>query len=475
MPPAGHRLNAWIGQTDRRRSLWRRLTPPQLFVASFAGLITLGTVGLKTIPGLYTGAPLNWLDAFFTATSAVCVTGLTVADTATVFTVPGQLFLLVLIQLGGLGMITFTTVIILALGRRLSLRHERLSSTSAEVAPHVPVDRLTRDVLRFTFTIEAAGALVLYGLWAPRMGWVDAAWPAVFHAVSAFCNAGFSTFSTSLIGYQDGSATLVVVAALVVAGGLGFLTLEELAMQRRAVRAREAFRLSLHSRLVLVTTAGLLAAGWVLFGLFEWHGALGELSIADRIVNSFFMSVTPRTAGFNNIDYAEATDSTNFLTIILMFIGGSPGSTAGGLKTTTFALIGLIAWARLQGREIPSVWARSIPEETINRAIGLSVIVFTAVTASIFLYTWTEHAVRIGSTQEGNRFLAHMFEAVSAFNTVGLSMGVTPTLSEAGRLLTTLLMFVGRVGPLTFAAALAVAAERHDVSYRYAYEDVVVG
>ena len=455
--------------------MWRRLTPPQLFVASFAGLITLGTVGLKTIPGLYTGAPLGWIDALFTATSAVCVTGLIVVDTATAFTMPGQLFLLILLQLGGLGMITFTTVIILALGRRLSLRHERLSTTSAEVAPHVPVDRLTRDVLRFTFTIEAIGALVLYALWVPRMGWVDAAWPAVFHAVSAFCNAGFSTFSTSLVGYQDGSATLVVVAALVVAGGLGFLTLEELVMQRRAARDKAPFRLSLHSRLVLVTTAVLIATGWILFGIFEWKGALGELSIMDRIVNSFFMSVTPRTAGFNNIDYAEAADSTNFLTIILMFIGGSPGSTAGGLKTTTFALIGLIAWARFQGREIPSVWARSIPEETIQRAIGLSVIVFTAVTASIFLYTWTEHAVRIGSTQEGNRFLAHMFEAVSAFNTVGLSMGVTPTLSEAGRILTTLLMFVGRVGPLTFAAALAVAAERHDVSYRYAYEDVVVG
>lgn len=475
MPPAGHRLNAWIGQTDRRRSLWRRLTPPQLFVASFAGLIALGTVGLKTIPGLYTGDPLGWIDALFTATSAVCVTGLVVADTSAFFTVPGQLFLLVLFQLGGLGMITFTTVIILALGRRLSLRHERLSSTSAEVAPHVPMDRLTRDVLRFTFTIEAVGALLLYALWVPRMGWVDAAWPAVFHAVSAFCNAGFSTFSTSLIGYQGGSATLVVVGALVVTGGLGFLTLEELVMQRRAARACEAFRLSLHSRLVLVTTAGLLAAGWLLFALFEWRGVLGELSIADRIVNSFFMSVTPRTAGFNNIDYAQATDSTNFLTIIFMFIGGSPGSTAGGLKTTTFALIALVAWARFQGREIPSIWARSIPEETINRAIGLSVIVFTAVTASIFLYTWTEHAVRVTTTGEGNRFLAHMFEAVSAFNTVGLSMGVTPTLSEAGRLLTTALMFVGRVGPLTFAAALAVAAERHDVSYRYAYEDVVVG
>ena len=475
MPPAGHRLNAWIGQSDRRRSLWRRLTPPQLFVSSFAGLVLTGTVLLKTLPGLYTGEPLSWLDALFTATSAVCVTGLAVVDTATTFTFQGQLVLLVLIQLGGLGMITFTTVIILALGRRLSLRHERLSGMTAEVAPHVPVDRLTRDVVVFTFGIEAIGALLLYALWVPHMGWAGAAWPALFHAVSAFCNAGFSTFSTSLIGFQDGAATLLIISALVIAGGIGFLTMEELRLQRQAMRAGKSFRLSLHSRFVLLTTAVLLLGGWVMFGLFEWHGTLSELSMMDRVINAWFMSVTPRTAGFNTIDYASATDSTNFLTIILMFIGGSPGSTAGGLKTTTVALIALVAWERLHGRQIPSIWARSVPEETIQRAIGLSVVAFAAVTASIFLYTWTEHAVVIGTATRTNRFMAHMFEAVSAFNTVGMSMGVTPTLSDAGRLLTALLMFVGRVGPLTFAAALAVAAERRDVAYRYAYEDVVVG
>lgn len=474
-PPGGHRVIEWIGQGTQGGSLWRRLTPPQLFVASFASLILLGTVGLKTLPGLYTGAPLNWVDALFTATSAVCVTGLVVVDTATVFTMPGQFFLLVLFQLGGLGMITFTTVIILALGRRLSLRQERIWSATAEVAPEVPLDRLTRDVVRFTFGIEATGALLLYALWVPSMGWQGAAWPAVFHSVGAFCSAGFSTFSNSLIGFQDSPATLIVICALFIAGGLGFLTLEELALKRRAMRARKAFRLSLHSRLVLVTSAILLLAGWVMFGLFEWQGALGDLRMLDRITNAFFMSATPRSSGYQSIDYAVASDSTNFLTIILMFIGGSPGSTAGGLKTTTFALIALVAWERLHGRNIPSVWARSVPEETIQRAIGLAVVVFAAVTASIFLYTWTEQGITVGPAEETNRFLAHMFEAVSAFNTVGLSMGVTPTLSDPGRLLTSLLMFIGRVGPLTFAAALALAAERKHVSYRYAYEDVVVG
>lgn len=471
--PPRRALNTWTGQSERRRSLWRTLTPPQLFVTSFLALVLGGTLALRLLPGLYTGAPLGWLDALFTATSAVCVTGLIVVDTATYFTPAGQALLLLLIQLGGLGMITFTTLIIVALGRRLSLRHERLAASGADVAPHVPVDRLTRDVVLFTVGIEGVGALALYLLWGPRLGWTDAAWPAVFHSVSAFCNAGFSTFSDSLVGFQTAPATLLTIAALLVAGGIGFLAMEETVIWRRAARTGQAFRLSLHSRLVLATTAALLAGGWLLFGVFEWQRTLGDLPIADRVVNALFLSATPRTAGFNSIDYAQASDSTNFLTIILMFIGGSPGSTAGGLKTTTVALIGLVAWSRFRGREIPSFWARSVPEETIQRAIGLAVVVFAVVTASIFAYTWTERA-QVG-TAGGGRFLAHMFEAVSAFNTVGLSMGVTASLSAAGKWLTVLLMFVGRVGPLTFAAALALATDRQDVSFRYAYEDVVVG
>ena len=475
MPTTRTRFNSWIGRADQRRSLWRRLTPAQLFVVSFLGLVALGTAGLRLLPGLYTGAELGWLDALFTATSAVCVTGLILVDTATYFTPAGQAFILLLIQLGGLGMITFTTLIILALGRRLSLRHERISSTAAEVAPHVPVERLTRDVVLFTLAIEAAGAALLYLLWAPRLGWGDAAWPAIFHSVSAFCNAGFSIFTSSMVGYQDQPFTLVVIGVILIAGGLGFLTLEELVLWWRARRRRGAFRLSLHSRVVLVTSAALLVGGWLLLGLFEWEGTLGHLDATDRVVNAFFLSATPRTAGFNNIDYADASDSTNFLTIILMFIGGAPGSTAGGLKTTTVAIIALLAWTRLHGREVLSLGARSVPEETVQRAVGLAVVMFAVVTACIFIYTWTEHSgVAIDGTGE-NRFLAHMFEAVSAFNTVGLSMGATAHASTAGKWLTILLMFVGRVGPLTFAAALAVAAGRQKVAFRYAYEDVVVG
>jgi trk system potassium uptake protein TrkH len=455
----------------RRQRLWYSLSAPQLFVGSFLLLVALGTLGLKLLPGLYTGEELGWLDALFTATSAVCVTGLIVVDTATFFTPAGQAFILVMIQLGGLGMITFTTLVILALGRRLSLRQETLTASSIEVAPNIDYRVLARNVVLFTLSIEAVGALLLYLLWIPRLGWTGALWPAVFHSVSAFCNAGFSTFSDSLVGFQTAPLTLLVIMALIVVGGIGFLTMQELFLLRQARREQRVFRLSIHSRIVLAATAALLAGGWILFAIFEWRVTLAGMPVGTRLVNSLFLSVTPRTAGFNNIDYAQAADNTNFLTILLMSIGGSPGSTAGGLKTTTVALIGLVAWSRFRGVEVVSLWGRSIPEETIQRAIGLFVVAFGVVTAAIFLFTSTEARLADG----GGSFLHYMFESASAFNTVGLSMGLTPSLSPAGRWLAILLMFVGRVGPLTFAAAIALRRRSPAGEFRYAYADVVVG
>jgi trk system potassium uptake protein len=464
-------VNTWAAATERRRSVWRRLTPPQLFVTSFAGLIVLGTIGFLVLPGLYTGERIGFVDALYMATSAACITGLTVLDVSADLTFRGQLYLLILFQLGGLGMITFTTMIIIALGRRLSLRQETLTRVgSTEVAPNVNLDRLFRDVFRFTFTIEAIGAVLLYAFLVPTHGAKGAIWHAIFQAVSAFCNAGFSTFPDSLIGFADRPAIVTTIMTMVVLGGLGFLTLEELAMWRRAEWSRRGLNLSLHSRLVLAATAVLVLTGAVAFAVFEWNNLLAVHSLPDKIVNAFFMSTTPRSGGFVTVDHAAAAEYTNFLTILLMFIGGSPGSTAGGIKTTTFLLIGLLALSRFRGREVVSAWGRSVPEETIQRAVGLVVVVFTAVTAGILVMTWTEREVEVT-----DRFLTLMFEAVSAFNTVGLSMGITEHLSDAGRVLSSLMMFVGRVGPLTFAAALAMAARREMSSYRYAYEDVVVG
>ncbi len=444
-----------------------RLTAPQVFVLSFALLVIFGTVGLKTLPGLYTGQRLGWVDALFTSTSAVCVTGLIVVDTSTHFTFYGQAFILLLIQLGGLGIITFTSLIIVTLGKRLSLRQEAVSMNTAEIAPHVEQKHLLRNVVVFTFAIEAIGALILYLSWIPKHGFGGAVWPAVFHSISAFCNAGFSTNSDSLVSDNGNPFILWTVMALIVMGGIGFLTLEEIYLFQKAKRNDKRFRLSIHSRIVLVSTAILIFAGWVVFLPLEWKHTLGEMSLFDKLNNSLFMSITPRTAGFNTIDYAQATIGSNFFTILLMSVGGSPGSTAGGLKTTTFAIIALVAWSRFRGNASTSVAGRTIPQETIQRAIGLFAIVFTLITIAIFALTVSE-PVRGGSAV----FLHYMFEAVSAFNTVGLSMGVTSTLPDVDRVLIIVLMFSGRVGPLVLAAALTRAATR---GFRYAHEDVMIG
>ena len=461
-------IHKWDVRRGRMRALMQAVTPPQVFIASFAFLIAFGTLGLKLLPGLYTNEPLSWLDALFTSTSAVCVTGLTVVDTARHFTWAGQAFILLLIQLGGLGMLAFTSLIIIALGRRLSLRDEALSTGTGTVAPHINPKQLTLDVVRFTFVIEAIGTVLLYAIWAPQLGWKEAFWPAVFHSISAFCNAGFSTFSDSMIGFQRSPASLVVIASLIIVGGLGFLTMEEFYLRYRAGRQKQIFRISLHSRLAVVSTAALLLVGWILFGIFEWEKTLAGLPIFDKLINAFFLSTTARTAGFNSIDYLQATDSANLLTILLMLVGGSPGSTAGGIKTTTFAVIGLVAWSRLKGDDITTFGNRSVREETTDRAIGVFVMSVGIVMTGVFVLTAAGH-------REGDAsFLARMFEAVSAFCTVGLSMGLTPELSTTGRLTTILLMFFGRVGPLTIAAALT----RRRIGYRgfrYSYEDVVVG
>lgn len=457
----------WDVPLGLRLDVWQRVTPPQLFVGSFGVLILAGALGLRLLPGLYTGAGMSWLDCLFTSTSAVCVTGLIVEDTATIFSPLGQGYVLLLIQLGGLGMLTFASLIIVAMGKRLSLRAQASSIVAAELAPHVDPRRMAIDIVRFTLLFEALGAILLYIVWLPRLGFRGAIWPAIFHAVSAFCNAGFSTFSDSLISFQESPLTLLIIMALILAGGVGFLTHEEIFLFVHSRVRHRAFRFSLQTKLVLVTTVLLILGTLPLFAVFEWDNTLETLPAVDRLMNALFMSVTPRTAGFNSIDYGEATDSTNLLTILLMTVGGSPGSTAGGIKTTTLALIVLMAWSRLRGHESTDCWGRSLPEETTSRAVGLLTFASAVTVLGVFVLTTSETGTHSSLTEL-------MFETSSAFNTVGLSMGITHDLSDVGKWVTILLMYFGRVGLLTLAGALTL--NRSQVTgFRYAYEDVVVG
>lgn len=443
----------------------------QLFLLSFAVLIAVGTVGFLVLPGLYTGEGLGLIDALFTATSAVCVTGLIVVDTATYFTPLGQAWIAVLIQLGGLGILSFTTLVIGLLGRRASLGAAEASGGHARALGHLDPGELVRYVVGATLVLEAVGAVCLWWAWSGDFGAVGAIWPAVFHAVSAFCNAGFSVFSDSLEGFADRPSVVGVVSVLIVLGGLGFIVLADLWARwgRRDVR-----RSSTHTRLVLTTTLALLAGSTVLYLVFELSHTLEGVGWVDRLTNAWFMAVTPRTAGFNTVDYDAVSNPSLFLTVLLMIVGGSPGSTAGGLKTTTLALLGLAFLQRLRGRESVSVAGRTVPPETIQRAAALTVGGMVLLGVAVLTLSMVEHAGGTGATDRVG-FLRLVFEAHSAFGTVGLSMGVTEALSSAGRLVVVALMYLGRVGPLAVASAMTVAVGRRKTKYRYAHEDVVIG
>lgn len=452
---------------------WGRVRPAQIFIGSFVLLIVVGMLGLQLLPGIYAGDRLSWLDALFTSTSAVCVTGLIVVDTATFFTPFGQTWILLLIQLGGLGMITLASLLIVALNQRLSFRAHILTAGIEVLGSRITARDLIKRVVFFTVVIELIGALALWIHWE-MSDVTDPLRSAIFHSISAFCNAGFSIWSSSLIGFRDDPITLSIMVLLIILGGIGFVVMSDLRQWWTARSEVRRHSLSLHTRITVLSTVILLAFGSILFGIFEWDGLFADLGTVDRVANSIFMSTTPRTAGFNTIDYAGASNRSLFLTIILMAIGGSPGSTAGGLKTTTLALIVLTALSRLRGRLRTSYSGRTIPDDTIRQAVGLFVLIFTIISIGVFAYISLDPS--IDADRYAHRtFLPYMFEATSAVATVGLSMGVTPDLGTPGKIFTIIMMFAGRVGPLSLVAAFGLVASGTISAIRYPKEDVMIG
>jgi trk system potassium uptake protein TrkH len=450
-----------------RRGLLAHLTGVRLFVASFAGLIVLGALGFLVLPGLYTGPRFGVVDALFMSASAVCVTGLSVVDISRFLTGWGQAWLLLLIQAGGLGILSFATLIIHLLGRRGALDVETAAGSGVGGTPG-NTRALLRAVFLMTFSIEAIGAAALWLQWQGPLGQAAAVWPAVFHAISAFCNAGFSTFSDNLAGWRSAPLVLLTVGGLIVVGGIGFVVLEDL---RARFVTRQARRLTTHARIALGATAALLVGGAAAFLVVEASVALRDLGILDRAVNALFMAITPRTAGFNAVDYERISDPGLALTVALMYVGGAPGSTAGGIKVTTAALLALALWARLRGRATVSVGGRTIRDEAVGSAASLTVGAIGILATGILLLLAAEHT---GGTIDRTDLIKLVFEAHSAFGTVGLSMNRTAELSPAGRVIITLLMFVGRVGPLGLAAAMATRGLGR-AKFRYAYDDVAVG
>jgi trk system potassium uptake protein len=413
------------------------LHPPRVMVASFFSLCGLATMLLALPASSTDGASMGLLDAAFTAVSATCVTGLAVKDTAVDITFFGQLVILAFIQIGGLGIMVFSAAAVVVLGRRLSVQHEAAAVDLVGATGRAGLGQAIKTIILVSLGTEAVGALLLLPAFirdgdAPVM----AAWRAVFTSISAFCNAGFALQSTSLMPYQQSPWILAVVGAIITLGGLGPPVVLGAFARRRT---------GLQARLVLWTSLLLVVAPFILILLFEWNASLGTLPPAHRISNALFQSVTLRTAGFNSIDFAAITPATWTVMLAVMFIGGSPGSTAGGVKTTTVAVIALAVGAILRGRERIEVGTRAVPPATVLRATAVMTAGMLSCCAAAIALQLTQQIPLDQLT----------FEVVSALGTVGLSMGATSQLDEVGKVIIILAMFAGRIGPLTFFMFLA--------------------
>lgn len=441
-----------------RRSL-SKWTPGQISVSTFALLILIGSL-LLSLPMASRGQPVPYVSALFTATSAVCVTGLAVVDTATQFTWFGQLVILVLIQLGGLGLMTMATMMAVLLGRKISFRNRLIMQESLNQFSLGGILRLTMAVGVVTGFFEALGAIMLTARFLPQYGWPVSLWYGIFHSASAFCNAGFDLIGRfqSLTPYVSDWLINLVITILIIFGGLGFSVVADIYNHRRNLN-----RLSLHSKIVLSFSFFLIVTGTLSLLLVDWNGALAELPVTSKVAGAYFQAVTTRTAGYFTIPLESFRPAGILLMILLMFIGASPGSTGGGVKTTTIAALVLGVVSTVKGREDAQIFDRRIPREIVQRASAIASIAF----ALVLLVTVTL------SLTEQQPFLSLLFEAVSAFATVGLSLGITPQLSLVGRIIIMLTMFIGRVGPMTLALAL-VRPEGY-TGVRYPEEKIIVG
>ncbi|MCM3125117.1 MULTISPECIES: TrkH family potassium uptake protein [unclassified Mesobacillus] len=445
-----------------RRRLFIELDPPKILVLGFGTIILLGALLLSLPSATTDGKGLPLLDAFFTATSATCVTGLVVVDTGDTFTAFGEVVILSMIQVGGLGFMSFATLLAFILGKRISLKERLIIQESFNNENVEGVVRLVKRILIFTATAEIVGGILLSFRFSQDMAAGKAIYFGFFHAVSNFNNAGFDLMGgfRGLTAYAEDPIVNLTVTSLISLGGIGFIVMNEL-FEYRSTR-----RLSLHSKMALSVSSILVVGGALLIFILEYNNpaTLRPLSAAGKIFGAFYQAVTPRTAGSNTLSIPDLKQSTLFLIIFLMFIGASPGSTGGGIKTTTFAvLIGAVK-SQIRGREDVTFFGRRMDFSIVSKSLTVTIIAIFLVISMTMVLTITE---------PGKDFLMIFFEVVSAFSTVGLSMGLTPELSSFGKILILITMFAGRVGPLTLA--YAVAKKRKEDHYRYPAGKVMIG
>lgn len=439
-------------------NIFGKLNPYQIIILFFLGFITIGGVLLMSPLASQNGQILPWIDAMFTSVSATAVTGLIVVNTANYFSLFGQLVIITLIQIGGLGIMTMGTLLMLAVGRKLRLKELFVLQEELNVLSLSDILKFIKLIALVTFAVEGIGGLLLGIHWFPDMGW-QGFYFGLWHAISAFCNAGFDLFGNSLMDFSGDTFVNFVISILIILGGIGFIPIYEIG------KYKKWRKLSLHSKVVLIVTLILVIGGTLIIYFSESFNlrTISDLPINQQILTSYFQSVTTRTAGFNTINISQMFSSTIFILVILMFIGASPGSVGGGIKTTTAAVLFLTMNSLIRGNKEVSIYRKRVAQGAISRAIMLLLISSYMIIIAIIILLYTDPA----------DLLVILFEVVSAFSTVGLSLGYTQYLSIVGKIVIMLMMFIGRVGPITLM--LAIFNKKINKNIQYPKASIIVG
>lgn len=458
--------------TDRKKGFGlfsgktpRAMNPTRIIALVFAGIILLGSILLTLPTASRSGVSCGFRPALFTATSATCVTGLVLYDTWSQWSGFGQTVILCLIEVGGLGFMSAAAMVLFLFRRKVGLRQRMVMAQALSLTDMESVVRIQRVVLLGSLSIEGIGALILSIRFWPEFGFSRAIRWGVFHSVSAFCNAGFDILGclepgSSLSVFNRDPIVILTLSALVIVGGLGFLVWDEIAS------GNPFKKFSVYTKLVLITSAVLLILGTVAFCILEWNNpnTIGSMTVGEKLLNGFFQSVTVRTAGFAAVDQGQLTEGSKAICLVLMFIGGSSGSTAGGVKTVTVIVLLLFLWTRARGKETVTVFKRSIPNKSVLDAMTISSIVVTlAIFGSIFICATSPIP-----------FVDAIYESVSALATVGLTAGATPLLSVPAQLLIIIYMYFGRVGVLTISLGFLVGNQAEE-RFRYAQTNLLIG
>lgn len=444
------------------KKLKKSFSGVQILTIGFIILILIGSIVLSLPISSVTGEYTNYLDSLFTSTSAVCVTGLVTLNTGAHWSVFGQVVIITLIQIGGLGFMSITAFVAMLLGKKITLKDRLYIQESMNAFEIQGIAKMVKYVVKFTFSVELIGAVLLSFKFIPEYGLRKGIGFSLFHSISAFCNAGFDIIGdgNSMVSQSNSVLLLMVLSLLIIVGGLGFSVIIELWNYKKVKR------LSVHSKIVLSITGGLIVVGAIFIFLLEYKNpeTMANMTFIEKITNSVFTSVSPRTAGFNSVPLDKLTNASVLMTIFLMFIGGSPGSTAGGIKTTTFGMVALTLVNVIKGRQDTEVFGRRFSKETIYKSfalfmIGTSIVIIVTMILSI--------------TEYGMDFLSVLFEATSAFGTAGLTLGITSSLSVIGKIVIIISMYIGRVGPLTVALALTHRQKKQ--GYKYPEGKILIG